>query len=120
LTKEKFLNKNKNVNIWKVKRLDELTEKIKAWAIERNIHDADPHRQILKLGEEFGELCQAIAKNRNLSDIEKEIGDVYVVLTILSMQLNTDIEKCIAMTYKKIQNRRGEMVNGVYVKESDL
>lgn len=28
---------------------DVLTEKIKRWAKERNLHDADPYRQFLKL-----------------------------------------------------------------------
>lgn len=42
--------------------MQELTTKIKVWAEERNLHTADPNKQILKLGEEFGELCQALAK----------------------------------------------------------
>src|SRR5690625_1616081 len=100
--------------------MNQLTEKIEQWAIKRNIHEADPHRQIMKLGEEFGELCQAIAKNRSLEDMKEEIGDMYIVLTILSMQFDLCIEDCIAAAYKKNADRKGEMINGVYVKEEDL
>lgn len=99
--------------------LDTLTMKIKDWAIERNLHEADPSKQVLKLGEEFGELCQAIVKNR--PELAKDgIGDMYVVLTILAKQLGTSIEECVALAYDEIKDREGKMVNGVFVKEADL
>lgn len=97
-----------------------LTEKIKQWAIDRNLHTADPAKQILKLGEEFGELCQAIAKNRKKAAVKDAIGDMYIALTNLSLQLNIDIEECIEMAYDEIKDRKGKMINGVFVKEEDL
>src|SRR5690554_4332585 len=99
---------------------DILTEKIKKWAIERNLHEADYHKQFLKLTEEVGELAQAIAKNKNEEEVKEEIGGIYVVLTILSMQLGLDVRDCIKYEYNKIVNRKGKMINGVYVKEADL
>ena len=98
----------------------ELTDKIQQWAAARNLHNADPHQQILKLGEEFGELCQALAKNRKPAAVKDAIGDMYVVLTILALQLDLDIEDCITAAYDEIQDRKGQMVNGVFVKEEDL
>ena len=97
-----------------------LTEKIKMWARERNLHDADPYKQVLKVGEEFGELCQAIAKDKSELEIQEETGDMHVTLVILCLQLGLDIEKCIELAYDKIRDRKGEMVNGIFVKESDL
>ena len=88
---------------------DVLTEKIKRWAKERNLHDADPYK-----------LSQALAKNKRKEAIMEEIGGIYVVLTILSMQLNLDVRKCIEFEYDKIVNRTGRMVNGIFVKEGDL
>lgn len=96
-----------------------LTALIEEWAKERNLHTADPAKQMLKLGEEFGELCQGMAKNKP-DQIEDSIGDMYVVLTILSMQLGLDIGHCISGAYAEIKDRKGEMVNGVFVKEADL
>ncbi|MGM8213547.1 MazG-like family protein [Virgibacillus sp. W0430] len=96
-----------------------LTEQIKLWATDRNLHQADPNKQILKLGEEFGELCEGMAKG-NSEQVKDSIGDVYVVLTILSMQLGLDIEECMELAYNEIKDRRGKMINGVFVKESDL
>lgn len=96
-----------------------ITEKIEEWAVARNLHTADPTKQTLKLGEEFGELCQGLAKGRE-ADVKDAIGDMVVVLTILSMQLGTSIEDCTALAYEEIKDRKGKMVNGVFVKESDL
>lgn len=99
--------------------IDNYTEKIREWAKERNIDKADPFKQTIKLGEEFGELCEGIVKE-NLMKIIDSIGDIYVVLTILSMQLNLKIEDCIQVAYDEIKDRKGKILNGVFVKESDL
>lgn len=99
--------------------LDQLTEKIKGWAIERNLHTADPNKQILKLIEEVGELSSAMARSDEWKTADA-IGDIYVVLTILSMQLGLNIESCVDAAYDEIKDRKGKMVNGVFVKESDL
>ena len=96
-----------------------LTALIEEWAEERGLHTADPNKQMLKLGEEFGELCQGMAKNKP-DQIEDSIGDMYVVMTILSMQLVLDIEDCVFKAYQEIKDRKGKMINGVFVKESDL
>ncbi len=99
--------------------IDRLTKAIKIWAENRNLHTADPNKQILKLGEEFGELCEGMAKGR-MRDVSDAIGDMYVVLTILSMQLDLEVEQCITLAYNAIKDRKGKMINGVYVKEEDL
>jgi len=52
--------------------------------------------------------------------IKDAIGDMYVVLTILALQLDLDIGDCVAMAYEEIRDRKGKMVNGVFVKEDDL
>lgn len=99
--------------------LDELTFKIKDWAMARELDEAQPEKQMLKLVEEVGELAEGLAKgNRDM--VIDSIGDVYVVLTILSMQLGLDIKSCIAASYGEIADRKGKMVNGVFVKEADL
>lgn len=96
-----------------------LTGKIEEWAVARKLHTADPMKQIVKLGEEFGELCSGLAKSKD-DEVQDAIGDIVVVLTILAMQTGTSIEHCTALAYEEIKNRKGRMVNGVFVKESDL
>ena len=102
-----------------MKTVDELTTLIRAWAIERGLDGADPFKQLAKLGEEFGELCQGMAKG-NMEQAADSIGDMYVVMTNLSMQLDMNIEVCINQAYNEIKDRKGKMINGVYVKAEDL
>src|SRR5690625_3660317 len=95
------------------------TDKIREWSIARNLHIAEPHKQALKLGEEFGELFEGLAKGNE--ELTKDaIGDMYVVMTILSQQLGFTIEECIEIAYDEIKDRRGKMIDGVFVKEADL
>ena len=99
--------------------ITELTARIEEWARERALDTANPDKQMLKLGEEFGELCQGLAKNRP-EQVKDSIGDMYVVLTILSLQLGLDIEDCVTHSYGEIKDRKGKMIDGVFIKEADL
>lgn len=96
-----------------------LTNQIERWAEERNLDTSDPTKQMLKLMEEVGELAQGLVKNKHAQVVDS-IGDIYVVLTILSMQLDIDLEYCVNVAYKEIEDRKGKMVNGTFIKESDL
>lgn len=98
--------------------MDVLTKLIEQWAIDRNLHTADPHKQMLKLMEEVGEIAEGLAKG-DITLTKDGIGDAYVVLTNLSMQLGLNINECVEMAYNDIKGRKGKMIDGVYVKESD-
>ncbi|MBT2601399.1 MULTISPECIES: MazG-like family protein [unclassified Oceanobacillus] len=99
--------------------LDKLTNEIEQWAKDRKLDKADPTKQTLKLGEEYGELCQGLAKG-HLDQTLDSIGDMYVVLVILSRQLGFSIEDCIKDAYEEIKDRKGKMINGVFVKQEDI
>lgn len=43
-----------------------------------------------------------------------------VVLTILAEQSGLRIENCIKLAYLEIKDRKGRMIDGVFVKESDI
>ena len=74
---------------------------------------------MVKLLEEAGELATGINKDKRELIIDS-IGDVYVVLVILCMQLGLDINDCIKAAYGEIKDRKGKLVNGLFVKEKDL
>ena len=62
----------------------ELIQKIEQWAEDRNIiKGSKPIDQAMKLFSEFGELADNVGKGRDCRD---DIGDVFVVLTILMRQ----------------------------------
>ena len=92
---------------------------IEQWATDRNLHTADPNKQMLKLMEETGELASAMARS-NDALTKDAVGDIVVVLTVLCTQLNISAEECIQIAYDEIKDRKGKMVNGVFIKEADL
>lgn len=99
--------------------MNSLTSLIETWAMEKGLDETQPEKQMLKLSEEVGELAAGLARGETDQVIDA-IGDVYVVLTILSMQLDLDIRDCVQSAYNEIADRKGKMVNGVFVKEADL
>jgi len=93
---------------------------IRKWAEDRNlIEGSTPEKQFIKLIEETGELAAGLARS-NQDKIKDGIGDIVVVLTIMSGQLGFSIEECIDLAWDEIKDRKGKMINGVFVKEADL
>ena len=92
---------------------------IEQWASDRNlIEGSSPQAQFVKLAEEFGELAEGIAKGRNALVLDS-IGDMIVVLTVIAKQYNTSIEECSNLAYAEIKDRKGRMIDGIFIKESD-
>lgn len=91
--------------------------KIKEWAQDRNlIRGATSQAQMLKLTEEVGELAAGIARG-DKELIKDSIGDCVVVLTILAAQQGMALEDCVQCAYEEIKDRKGKMVNGIFIKE---
>lgn len=99
--------------------LNKLHDHIREWAKERGIDTADPTKQMLKLYEEVGELSAGLAKSQPDKIIDG-IGDTFVVLTILAQQLGTDLPACVQAAYDEIKERKGQTINGVFVKQADI
>ncbi len=88
------------------------------WANDRNlIKGSNPKDQCLKLIQEVGELSDSLCKGNSPID---DIGDCMVVLTIIAEQSGLTIEECLSHAYNDIKGRKGKMIDGVFVKESDL
>lgn len=99
--------------------LNELVKKVEKWSINKGLDKAESSKQFLKVAEESGEVAAALARN-DMDALKDGIGDVIVTLIILSQQNDTTIEECLNVAYQEISGRKGKMVNGVFVKESDL
>ena len=73
--------------------LKELSNNIRNWATDRKIiPNSNIEAQYIKLCEEFGELSDSIRKNNKVVIIDS-IGDMYIVATIITGLLNTNIEE---------------------------
>lgn len=47
------------------------------------------------------------------------ITNVIDTLTVIAERYDTTLEECLIAAYKVIKDRKGKMINGVFVKESD-
>ena len=99
---------------------ERLKQKIHTWGLERDLYkEGTISGQIKKLIEESEEVEQAF-KEGDIDELEKEIGDVQVVVVNLCKMLETTPERCLFRSYEKIKDRKGIMRNGTFIKEKDL
>lgn len=99
--------------------MQQLIEKVENWAADKGLEKVNPRNQLLKMTEEVGEVAGALARGNDY-ELKGEIGDVVVTAIVLTMQKGWTLEECLRRAYNKIADRKGKMVNGVFVKEADL
>ena len=93
----------------------ELEQKIIQWHYDRNLIDgATDKDQVLKLIQEVGELSDSVCKG---SDIRDDCGDIMVVLINIMERNNVSLEECLEVAYNDIRNRKGRMVDGIFIKD---
>ena len=94
-----------------------LIQNITQWHHDRNlINGSDDKSQFAKLIQEAGELSDNICKGNDVSD---DIGDMIVVLINIAERNNLTIEECLQQAWDDIKDRKGMMVDGVFIKEGD-
>ena len=96
--------------------MQELIGKVNKWFEDRNLIEGSTDKdQILKLMQELGELSDHACKSE---DIRDDLGDMLVVMLNIMKRNNYTIEECLQIAYDDIKDRRGKMVDGIFVKES--
>ncbi len=97
--------------------LKELIEKTNKWFDDRNLIQGSTDKdQILKLMQELGELSDHACKGE---DIRDDLGDMLVVMLNIMKRNNFTIEECLEMAYNDIKDRKGRMIDGIFVKEQN-
>ena len=99
--------------------MDRLVKLVEKWSKDRDLHEADSTRQLLKTFEEASEIGEALTKDKP-EELKDGIGDTVVTLIILAQQNGLTLEECLETAYNEIADRKGKTVNGVFVKEEDL
>lgn len=92
---------------------------IEIWAKNRGLDKTNSDKQLIKLVEEVGELSEAHNKEWRGKQIDS-IGDIFVVLTIYALQNDLHLDDCVKEAYNTIKDRQGKMIDGVFIKNSDL
>ena len=96
------------------KNFEDVQKGVLLWADDRELlHEASAWKQLLEIISKVGELADAFIE----VDEEEIIGDVVVCLTIFSEQLGLDVVECFEAAYECIKDRKGETVDGVFIKE---
>jgi len=95
----------------------EYSRLIVSWHYDRNLIGGSTDKdQFLKLMQECGELSDNICKSNNF-DIADDIGDIMVVLINIAERNGLSLEQCLSVAYNDIKDRKGIMVDGIFVKE---
>ena len=98
--------------------LQQLIKKVVQWHHDRNLIEGSSDKdQTLKLLQELGELSDSVCKGK---DIKDDIGDMLVVMLNITTRNNVSLEGCLARAWQDIKDRKGRMVDGIFVKETDL
>lgn len=98
--------------------VSELDRLIRSWHHDRNLIEGSTDKdQYMKLIQEAGELSDSICKG---NDIRDDIGDMMVVLINIMERNGLSLTECLDVAYNDIKDRRGKMVDGVFVKEADI
>lgn len=109
--------------------MNELIKKVEQWFVDRNLDSLEGSGQLVKLQEEVDELKESYWKSQVVDErIEKQfrineidaVGDTLVVLIGYCLQRDIDIQEALETAYAEIKDRKGKVINGIFVKEEDL
>ncbi|MDA8892232.1 MazG-like family protein [Hyphomicrobiales bacterium] len=97
--------------------MEELTNLIVQWHHDRNLIDGSSDKdQVLKLIQELGELSDSVCKGK---DVKDDLGDMMVVMLNIMERQGVSMQECLSTAYNDIKDRKGRMVDGIFVKEGD-
>jgi len=97
---------------------DVMVSRIKTWHRDRNLIEGSTDKdQVLKLMQELGELSDSVCKGK---DIRDDLGDMLVVMINIMERNDLHFTDCLEVAWEDIKDRKGKMIDGIFVKEEDL
>tara|TARA_B110000211_G_scaffold102111_1_gene118828 strand:+ start:711 stop:1106 length:396 start_codon:yes stop_codon:yes gene_type:complete len=98
--------------------MENLIDKIIKWHKDRNLIEGSTDKdQVLKLQQELGELSDSVCKKKDMKD---DLGDMMVIMLNIMKRNNITMEDCLSVAYSDIKDRKGKMIDGIFVKETDI
>ena len=95
-----------------------LIHKVIGWHYDRNLIEGSTDKdQVLKLAQELGELSDSVCKGK---DVKDDIGDMLVVMLNIAERNGVILAECLQKAWDDIKHRKGRMIDGIFVKETDL
>lgn len=104
---------------FKALTFEEVSSLVIDWAHKKGLDTpATMFQQLAKTMEELGELSSAISKKKHVELVDA-LGDVTVCLIIIAHQNGVRLDRCLEHAWDVIKDRKGETVNGTFIKEED-
>ena len=125
-----------------IKTYEQTADQVLDWAEAKGIISAaNPIKQLSKTQEELDETMLALQKLKHLeepdlsfvdikdktaleqtyrAEVEDGIGDMLVTIIILAELVGMSSVDCLNVAYNEIKDRKGEMRDGLFVKEANL
>ena len=72
----------------------------------------------MKLVQELGELSDNVCKHNHPVLISDDLGDMLVVMINIMHRSGLTMDMCLQKAYDSIKDRKGKMVDGIFVKET--
>ena len=99
-----------------------LEEQVVQWAKDRNIlENSNAIKQISKTQEELDETLDALKRleqgEETILEVADGIGDMLVTIILLAKTVGLNSVDCLADAYDEIKERKGKMIDGLFVKE---
>ena len=103
-------------------KYEEIESKVIKWAEDRKIlENSDPIKQISKTQEELDETLDALKRleqgEESILEVADGIGDMLVTIILLAEIVGLESVSCLEDAYEEIKDRKGKMVDGLFVKE---
>ena len=101
---------------------EKLETKVIEWAKDRNIlENSNAIKQISKTQEELDETLDALKRleqgEESILEVADGIGDMLVTIILLAKIVGLESVSCLGDAYEEIKNRKGKMVDGLFVKD---
>ena len=103
-------------------KYEELQKKVIQCAKDRNIFEnSTAIKQIHKTREELYETLGALREleqgKESILEVADGIGDMLVTIILLAKMVGLNSVDCLGDAYDEIKNRKGKMVDGLFVKD---
>lgn len=109
--------------------LDELIPLVYEWGYNKGIAYNSANQALVQLTKTEEEITELIAEidavitdmvpvDRSSLPMKLEMGDILVTLIMTSSCLGIDLAESLELAYNKINKRTGEVVDGIFVKDS--
>jgi len=98
-----------------------LSDLLYGWGYDRGFFEkggATLEGQLKQMLSEVGEF--ALEAGADTTNQYVELGDILVTVLMMCHVMGVQPEYCLGLAYDKIKDRKGRMIKGKFVKESDL